>query len=122
MKKRFVNVSNHPMRDWDENQLNQAREFGELYEISFPNIDPTLDRHEVQNLAQRCVEKILELDPTTVMVQGEFGGTYFIVQALKEKSIRVVYACSKRIVKEKSLPDGTKIKESRFQFIRFREY
>ena len=56
----FINLSNHPFATWSPSQLSAAREYGELQEIAFPNIDPELSKVYVQKEATACVTMILE--------------------------------------------------------------
>ena len=52
-----------------------------------------------------------------VLIQGDFGLTYRLVDFCKKNSIVPIYATTKRIAIEK---DGVKL--SKFEFVRFRRY
>ncbi len=55
------------------------------------------------------------------MCQGEFCLSYHVIERLKKAGVRVVAACSERVVEEVYGKTGTE-KKSVFQFIQFREY
>ena len=117
----FINLSNHPFATWSPSQLSAAREYGELQEIAFPNIDPELSKASVQEEATACVTKILETYPTenlTVHIMGELTFCYYAIRLLKTAGIRCVASTTERIV-EKS-EDYQKL--VRFSFVQFREY
>ena len=113
----FINFSNHPHANWNENQLKQANEYGEIIDMMFPAVDPDLDEKQIDILAQEYVKEILKLDPAVVMCQGEFTLCYAVVNKLKQNNIKVVAACSQRKTVE---INNQKISE--FNFVRFREY
>ena len=122
MGKVFVNFTNHPLGQWDEEQIESARKYGDIVDLDFPNVDAAADEGEIRKLARECVDKILELEPAAVLCQGEFCLAYRVITLLKEKNITVLAACSERNVKECSLPGKERKKEVIYQFIRFREY
>lgn len=122
MKKVFVNCSNHPSKRWDEKQFKIAEQWGEVMDYPFPCVDATMTEWEVRELAEKCAEEILELNPAAVMCQGEFILTYRIVELLKEKEIPVLAACSERRTQEKILQNGATEKVSRYEFVKFRRY
>lgn len=117
----FINLSNHPLATWSEEQLNAARKFGDLEEIPFPNINPVFTEMEVQALATAYVVNILEHYPVNnliVHVMGEMTFCYHVVQQLKKANVRCVVSTSERVVEE--MDSNRKL--SRFSFIQFRQY
>jgi len=56
-----------------------------------------------------------------VLIQGDFGTTYHMVDFAKKRGLIPIYATTKREVKE-YMKDEKLIKESIFEFERFREY
>ena len=117
----FIDLSNHPFATWSTSQLSAAREYGELQEIAFPNIDPELSKASVQKEAAACVTMILETYPTenlTVHIMGELTFCYYTVRLLKKVGIRCVASTTERIVEETE--DHQKL--VRFSFVQFREY
>ena len=117
----FINLSNHPFTTWSSSQLSAAREYGELQEIAFPNIDPELSKAAVQKEAAACVTMILATYPTenlTVHIMGEMTFCYHVVEQLKKAGIRCVASTTERIVEETE--DHRKLVQ--FSFVQFREY
>ncbi|MFC4803847.1 hypothetical protein [Filifactor villosus] len=117
----LINFSNHPSQYWSKEQREAASQWGEIEDLAFPAVPAHADETEVEDLACRQVERILEKNPTAVLCQGEFTLTYAVVKKLKEKGITVVSACSERNTKEVYV-EGISKKEIVFEFVRFREY
>lgn len=116
----FINLSNHPSRMWSEEQRAAARAYGEIEDVPFPNVPPCDTEAEVEELATKQVDEILERARDavlTVHVMGEMSLTFRIVQKFKARGIRCVCSTTQRIVTER---DGKKVAE--FQFEQFREY
>lgn len=119
---KFINLSNHPSENWLESQLNEAQRYGEIMDIPFPHIDADISEYEVEKLAAEYCKKIVALKPAIVMVQGEFTFTYSVVRKLSAEGITCVASCSNRIAKETKKDDGTILRESVYEFKRFRPY
>lgn len=122
MRKIFINHTNHPSTRWSDEQLSAAQAYGEIFDMVFPAVNPNATAEKVRELAQRNVEKILELEPAAVLCQGEFNYTFALVERLKSSGVKVVAATSERIVISETLPDGSSRQISTFRFVRFREY
>lgn len=118
----FVNFSNHPSAGWEKKQWICAQRYGEIIDVPFPYVNVETSEKEIELLGEECVSRIVELQPTVVMCQGEFTLTYYVVNRLKEKGITCVAACTERLVNEITLDDGSVRKESLFLFKVFREY
>ena len=56
-----------------------------------------------------------------VLVQGDFGATYVMVNELKSLGAKAVHATTTRNVVEEEI-DGTIVKTSVFEHVRFRSY
>lgn len=67
------------------------------------------------------MHEITDKEPDCVLCQGEFCLSYAVIECLKAEKIKVVAACSRRVVEEISMATGTK-KISKFEFVQFREY
>jgi len=65
------------------------------------------DRKAVQDLAEHYAAMILEKQPECVMCQGEFCLSYHVIERLKKAGVRVVAACSERVVEEVYGKTGT---------------
>lgn len=113
----FVNFTNHPSDKWEPQQRQSALAYGEIIDMPFPEVKAEADEDEIAEMAADCVHKILELDPCSVLCQGEFCLTFQVVKMLKEQGITVLAACSRREVRVY----GNK-KEVTFRFVRFRRY
>ena len=117
----FVNFSNHPSKYWDNKQRDASQNYGELFDMPFPQIDPNASDEDLQMLAQNCVNKIASLGDSksiTVHIMGEMTFAYMVVTRLKEMGIKCIASTTER--KTTYNDDGTKLSE--FSFVRFREY
>jgi len=56
-----------------------------------------------------------------VLIQGDFGIVFNVVEFCKENNLKAVYSTTKRMVKEKII-DGKVVKISEFKHIKFRRY
>ncbi len=120
-KKLFINLSNHPYSQWSEAQLKAAEQYGELIELSFPQIDPTISGKEIGDIVRDYTSQILDYAKTsvvTVHVMGEMCFVYQLVKQLQSLGIRCVCSTSFRMVRDEG--DGKRYVE--FQFNRFRSY
>ena len=113
----IVNFTNHPSEVWGEKQTYEARKFGEIIDIPFPEVDPYADENMIEKLSEEYLQKIMALKPSHVLCQGEFTLVYSIVNKLRDKNIPVVAACSRRNV----VYSGAE-KKVKFEFVQFREY
>ncbi len=116
----FLNLSNHPSSQWEENQIEAAKEYGEIEDMPFPAILPDATENETQEIAKDYLDKILEKAGNaniTVHIMGEMTFTYALVSLLKAEGITCLASTTNRIAEEQ----GSK-KTSEFHFVRFREY
>lgn len=126
----FINVSNHPSSNWNEEQIAAAASYGAIVDLLCPIIGPRRSDEELNALVETTCQKVKDLIATDesnisesiVMAQGESVFIYRLVRALKADGIRVVAACSERHVTEVLQADGSSLKTSRYQFAGFREY
>ena len=118
----FVNHTNHPSANWGEDQMKAAKEYGDIVDIPFPNVDPHYGTVEVYELAKEEFNKIMEYDPRAVLCQGEFVYVCKMAELLKKAGVKVLAACSERVVTETVDENGKDIKTSVFTFVRFREF
>lgn len=117
----FINFSNHPSKYWDDKQRKASQNYGELFDMPFPQIAPNASYEELQILAQDCVNKIASLGDSqsiTVHIMGEMTFTFMVVTRLKEMGITCLASTTERKVTMNA--DGTK--QSEFSFVKFREY
>jgi hypothetical protein len=128
----FINLSNHPSEKWSDKQLEEAKKYGDVVDMQFPQISTELTSADIDALVFEYYLKIKELIPVdffkrevkksfVVMVQGEFIFTYRLVSLLKNEEIMAVAARTERVVKE-IVEDGIPKKVSEFNFAGFMEY
>ena len=120
----FLNLSNHPSSTWSEHQLKVANDqYGEVLDIPFPEIEPEWDTHQVAELAEVYLEKIMTVargkhaEPV-VHLMGEYVFCFKLVTLLKANDIKVLVSTSSR--QSVMNVDGTKT--ITFSFVKFREY
>lgn len=117
-------------------QLTQAQK-EELYEkwnvdeyITLPkdlqqiwsNISPDLESiNGILEPVKAFVSQNLEKGDI-VLIQGDFGAVYNMVNFAKSLGLTPIYATTKRIVSEYENEEGKTVKESIFEHRRFREY
>ena len=121
MKPLFINLSNHPSNLWSQEQLIQAKPFGEIVDIPFPVVDEMASSDSISALADEYFQKIRQLSdntPCTVHLMGEMTFTFALVTRLLNAGYHCIASTTRRDVV--LLPDGTK--QAAFHFCRFREY
>lgn len=118
----FINLSNHPSKEWGKNQLAAARKIGRIVDIPFPPIDPQSTPERIENFAKSIFSFIRALGKPVVMVQGEFTFTYQMVRLLQEAGLRAVVCVSQRVSEEFVNENGATVKTSYFRFEGFRDY
>mgnify|MGYP002535746124 CR=1 FL=1 len=120
----FVNFSNHPSKNWGNEQISAAKRIvsgGSIVDIAFPQVSGDADESEISRTADKYAKEIISLNPSAVMCQGEFGICLEVVTTLKNNGIKVLYSCSERKTVETVIDNITE-KTSVFKFVRFREY
>lgn len=118
----FINHTNHPSKMWSPGQTAEAKQYGDIVDMPFPEIDPEADTEAVKAMARKNLEMIRRIDPQAVLCQGESVYSFALVTLLKECGIKTIAACSRREVKESAGEEGTIHKTAVFRFVRFREY
>jgi len=56
-----------------------------------------------------------------VLIQGDFGVVFNVVEFCKESNLKAIYSTTKRVAKEQII-DGKVVKISEFKHIKFRNY
>lgn len=115
----FINLTNHSSVNWSIEQLTAAHKYGEIIDLTFPNIEPTFTTSMVNILANNTANSIRALGKDIIVhIMGEMTFTYAVVSRLKSLGITCLASTTERntIV----TPDGKKISE--FKFVQFREY
>ena len=83
----FVNFTNHPADTWDSAQLSAARKYGEIAELAFPAVNSRASEKDIAALADELSEKIIAMNPSAVMCQGEFTLAYAVISRLRKNGI-----------------------------------
>jgi len=119
----LINLTNHPSARWSEKQKAAAEEeFGEIVDMSFPEIREEGCEWYVSDLADQYLRKILNMpdaSPFVVHLMGEQTFSYALLKRLRARGITCVASTTKRIVKEEEPGRKTEVI---FQFERFRRY
>ncbi len=118
----FVNFTNHPYKTWSLRQKAAAAAYGSVADLPFPAVDPAADEAEISRLADGYEAKIAAMAPQAVLCQGEFTLCHELIQRLTARGIRVLAACTQRVVSERADANGQWIKQATFEFVRFRCY
>lgn len=119
----LLNISNHPYSTWSDSQKDVARQFGNVHDIAFPELDPEWDSVKVFVTAQQFVERIKTEYPArdseklTIHIMGEMTFTYAAVRLFQKSGFRCIASTTKRIVEQQS-----EKKVSYFKFVQFRDY
>ena len=137
--KLFINVSNHPMKGWSQEQLKAATVLGKdgTAEVQFPQVGPEWSKQDIRVEAVKVYNLILSriadwmdkhpLSATlsspkvTVHLMGEQSLSFCLANLLLDKGFSVVVSTTERKTVETTLPDGSTKKEANFQFVKFRE-
>jgi hypothetical protein len=115
----LLNLTNHPSISWPANQKQTAlNQYGEIVDLSFPQIDPRLTSDQVERLVEEYIIKIRKIDPSAVHIMGEMTFTFRLVNKLKEIGIPCIASTTERKVTE----DDNGNKTSQFKFVQFRSY
>lgn len=118
----FINISNHPVEEWEPEQLEAAQTLGgPVLDYPFPQVDPKASPQQVVQLAADIAAEVAALKPDAVLCQGEFTLCFALVNRLKEQGIPVFAACSQRRAKVKR-KNGRVVKTTVFLFVQFRPY
>lgn len=117
----FINFSNHPSAKWSEKQIAEAKKYGEIADIPFPDVSPYISEEEIDNIALKYTKEIISKKPDAVMCQGEYTLSFNVAMRLKKEGITVLCACSERCTIEIA-DNENNMRESLFTFVRFRKY
>lgn len=117
----LVNLSNHPLATWSWEQREAAKEYGEIIDMAFPQIEPDASENDMCNIVDEYMKAIksqMDYYEMTFHLMGEMTFTYKMVVKLKELGLRCVASTTERNTVITS--DGKKISD--FCFVKFREY
>jgi len=116
----FINLTNHPVEKWSNEQKAAATVYGEPMDMPFPSVSPEMENEEMDRLVEDYagqIEKLCQTHRITVHLMGEMTFTFRLVGRLKAMGIRCVASTTERVAEEQ---DG--VRTSIFKFVKFREY
>lgn len=118
----LVNLSNHPYKDWSEDQKKAAEKYGEVQDMAFPKIDPAMKIDKIKKeIAAAQIDEIKNMCKerrVTVHIMGEMSYTFYVISQLKAFGILCICSTSERDTED--LGGGEK--KVTFRFKRFRDY
>jgi hypothetical protein len=118
----LINLSNHPLDEWDEKQKKEAASlYGEVIDIPFPTVPPQADPLEIDKMTDEYLQKIQTVtknNEVVVHIMGEMTFCYALIQKLQKQNIKCVASTTERNVR--FLPTGERAVD--FKFIQFRAY
>jgi CRISPR-associated protein Csx16 len=122
----FLNLSNHGVSTWSQEQREAARALGlgEPADLpgGMPLVAPEADTDEVSALAEELAWRAVAQGARGAHVAGEFTLTLALVRALQGRGIPCYAATTHREVEEHAGPDGETQKLVKFRFTRWRLY
>lgn len=119
----LINLTNHPVAKWSEEQRREALRLWETVEdYPFPSVGAQWDDSRMKQCAESIAAAVAEKQPDAVLCQGEMTMTFLLVAMLQKQGIPVYAATSERRAQEELLPDGSIRKSVVFCFVMFREY
>ena len=117
----LINLSNHPSAKWSIEQTEAAKQYGEIIDLPFPQVDPYGDEAYIATLADEYCQKVLELAegrPAFVHLMGEMTFTHAMAIRLRAVGVECLASTTERLVVEEELDRKTAL----FRFVRFRRY
>lgn len=99
----LINLSNHPSSGWSTEQKKAAAIYGEIFDLSFPSIDPEGDEHYISSFVEKYVDEIENIKKSadicdiTVHIMGELTFVYSLVNELKNRNIFCIASTTERI-------------------------
>jgi hypothetical protein len=117
----LINFSNHKSSKWSCDQLNAAKEYGEIVDIAFPEVDPKGSEEYIETISEKYLNEIKETakgQKAFVHIMGEMTLTYSLIKKLQKEHFICIASTTKRITVEKE--NGTFT--TQFIFEKFRIY
>ena len=94
----------------------------EAIQKNWSNVDPEgdLDKTVLNKICNWLNDQAETKD--FVLIQGEFGATYYLVDFCFKNGFIPIYATTKRVSEEKQNSDGTVERKQMFKHVGFRKY
>jgi uncharacterized protein MJ1673 len=123
MKTLFI-LMNHvltPEQEEDARKNLNITKFVNIADLNWGNIDPS-EKSIIKTV--KIYKDMLKSQAKAgdmLLVQGDFGATYNMINFAKKMGLNAIYATTKRIVSE-YIEDGIVVTKREFKHARFREY
>lgn len=117
----FINLSNHPLKEWSSKQLDEAKRWGDVLDIPFPNVSPSASKRRICSICKDLTTSICEsfpIESTVIHIMGEMTLTFALVTQFKALG----YTCLASTSERKVIKDTNGDKIVHFEFVQFREY
>lgn len=122
----LINFSNHPSSVWSKEQLDAAKQYGDIIDEPFPAVPPDASEKEIRMMANASILKIVGLmlnsgqldEPSAIHIMGEMTLTFAIVKRFIKEGFTCLASTTKREVTFDK--DGNKV--ASFHFVKFRKY
>lgn len=88
----FFSISNHRVSSWPEKQILSAGGMDNIVDMSFPQLTGDDDEHKVAEYVKNYLDKIPIDNSLTVFVAGEYCFVFALINALKKRGQKVVFA------------------------------
>ena len=122
----FLNLSNHPISQWSEEQKQAAKNLrcGDLLEFpgGLPLIPANAKIADVEKIAETIFKEVNKLNIAAAYVAGEFTLTYILVSQLEASDVRCFVATADQSCNEVLQDDGSSSKQSVFKFVSWQSY
>ena len=118
----FYNLSNHPHINWGNAQLEAARKWGDIEDVPFPEINAQLDEQDILRAAQECVKKIQMSKHDAILVAGEYGAVFPIIDELLNQGKTVLSTASDGKIAYHTADNGTSERIIHYNFLKFIPY
>ena len=89
----LINLTNHPVARWSEEQRNEAvRQWNEIEDYPFPSVGAQWNDVQMKQCAEAIVTEITAKSPDAVLCQGEMSMTFLLVAMLQKQGIAGCHA------------------------------
>ena len=125
---KLLTIMNHPLSDKQREYAKSKLKVDDFLFLSkdvkkyLENISPTEDLSlEKLNLITEYISSSLKKGDF-VLIQTEFGVTFYLVDFCIKSGFTPIYATSSRVYEERINKDGTVARKHIFKFVKFRKY
>ena len=120
--RRFFNISAHTLTGAQIEDVESRWGIDVIVDCPIGNVDPHKSTNEILEDAEKFVDALNVDGCDVAMVAGEPVMTMCLVKALQKKGVTCVAATTERVSVEKTLEDGSVVKQNVFNHVMFREF